>query len=209
MYGVHSYILPIPDIRIYDAALTSGVFFLKSRLCSTSRFREISLSSWRLARSVAVMSSSFCNHKYKDKEIRTVVHEYYSIRARLCRSINICGSADSGMEAWNHSSVHIPPRRNHHYRQLCVGKSNDPGDYLQNSWYPLLYTWRVLVTGRQWWYCVSAALTRFRGKDSRRANGALNGDGSGHRRNGGAPIHLGQCQNAGEDHLPHRFIAYS
>ena len=44
-------------------SLTSGVFFLKSRLCSTNLFLDMSLSSWRAASSVAVISSSFCKNK--------------------------------------------------------------------------------------------------------------------------------------------------
>lgn len=42
------------------APLTSGVFFLNSRLCSMSRFLDCSLSSCRLANTVAVASSSLC-----------------------------------------------------------------------------------------------------------------------------------------------------
>lgn len=40
--------------------LTSGVFFLNSRLCSISRFLDCSLSSCRFASTVAVASSSLC-----------------------------------------------------------------------------------------------------------------------------------------------------
>ena len=45
--------------RVKEDTLTSGVFFLNSLLWSTSRFLEVSLSSWRAARSVAVESSCF------------------------------------------------------------------------------------------------------------------------------------------------------
>ena len=46
----------------YKDRVTSGVFFLNSRLSSTSFFLLDSLLSWRQARSVAVVSSSFCKY---------------------------------------------------------------------------------------------------------------------------------------------------
>ncbi len=51
-----------------DKEPTSGVDFLKSRLRSTSFFLLASLSSWRPASSVAVLSSSFCNTN-EDKSV--------------------------------------------------------------------------------------------------------------------------------------------
>lgn len=48
--------------------LTSGVFFLNSRLCSISFFLDCSLSSCRLANTVAVASSS----RYHEKERQSI-----------------------------------------------------------------------------------------------------------------------------------------
>lgn len=50
-----------------ERRLTSGVFFLNSRLCSMSRFLDCSLSSCRFANTVAVASSSLCQEKQKGK----------------------------------------------------------------------------------------------------------------------------------------------
>lgn len=68
----------------YIDFLTSGVFFLNSRLRSISFFLDCSLSSCLLASCVAVASSSFCNTNTqlffefsKNKERRTFYHAYH------------------------------------------------------------------------------------------------------------------------------------
>lgn len=50
-----------------QSRLTSGVFFLNSRLCSMSRFLDCSLSSCLFANTVAVASSSLCGEIQKGK----------------------------------------------------------------------------------------------------------------------------------------------
>lgn len=52
-----------------DYSLTSGVFFLNSRLCSMSRFLDCSLSSCRFASTVAVASSSLCPEERREEEM--------------------------------------------------------------------------------------------------------------------------------------------
>lgn len=52
--------------------VTSGVFFLKSRLSSTNFFLEVSDSSWRSASSVAVTSNDFYEG-YRKKTMRWMI----------------------------------------------------------------------------------------------------------------------------------------
>ena len=49
------------DMYPLKTKLTSGVVRLNSLESSTRRLRDESLSSWRVANAVAVVSSSFCN----------------------------------------------------------------------------------------------------------------------------------------------------
>lgn len=72
LYTVNIFSSHVGIIIIILFHVTSGVFFLKSRLSSTNFFLEVSDSSWRSASSVAVTSNDFYEG-YRKKTMRRMI----------------------------------------------------------------------------------------------------------------------------------------
>lgn len=73
LYTVNIFSSHVGIIIILLFHVTSGVFFLKSRLSSTNFFLEVSDSSWRSASSVAVTSNDFYEGHRKKTMRRMIV----------------------------------------------------------------------------------------------------------------------------------------